>query len=167
MRPAIGSDIPWDKAPPMAEKATVDDKGVCRFWLGTQGFALAEGWWAPPHNALATVQLTDVFGGGQEDEIYRRPRPRKRKPEDDPEQLKVDAARWRALISSARIRALGSAGLYADTRYKKHQGFAHLGLELWTEHTDVLAAERETGVLWLTAYADIMRGLPRLPRDKK
>jgi hypothetical protein len=173
MRPAIGGDIPWDKAPQNAEQATVDAVGMCRFWLGTQGFARADkklAWWAPSDDCLAQVQL-DVCGGGEDDEIYKRPTP---EPEDDLEQLKIDAARWRALIGSGRIRALGSAGLYMDTKHQKHSGYAHLGLELWTTNPEpltkkmqgMLARERETGVLWLTAYVDIARGLPRLPRSK-
>ncbi len=94
---------------------------------------------------------------------------------EDLEQLKIDAARWRALIGSGRIRALGSAGLFADTVHTKHDDYAHLGLELWTTHADspppkmrtMIAKEHETGVLWLTAYVDIARGLPRLPPSKR
>ncbi len=93
---------------------------------------------------------------------------------DDIEQLKIDAARWRALIGSARIRPIGSAGLYKDTM-DKTKGYAHLGLELWTlseksanEHVQrTVEKEHATGVLWLTAYVDIARGLPRLPPSKR
>jgi hypothetical protein len=41
-----------------------------------------------------------------------------------------DAAKWRALVGCARIRVLGTAGVYEQLP----DGYAHIGLELWTKH---------------------------------
>jgi hypothetical protein len=71
-----------------------------------------------------------------------------------------DAARWRALIGSSRIRPLGSAGLNEPMP----NDYAHMGLEIWTtgdwsdcspELAKRLAYEQKVGVEWLTKYADI------------
>lgn len=71
-----------------------------------------------------------------------------------------DAARWRALLNSARIRPLGSAGI----RVPEERHYAHLGLELWMVFgkslTDEaqrvrLAEENALGREWLIGYADI------------
>jgi hypothetical protein len=75
----------------------------------------------------------------------------------------IDAARWRALIGSARIRPLGCAGI----REPEEQHYAHLGLELWTvfgnllndEQRERLAKENALGREWLTKYADIAAAL--------
>ncbi len=71
---------------------------------------------------------------------------------------KKDAMRWRALLLSARIRALGSAGIEND-----RDGYAHLGMEIWTIYpTDttadayIVAQENKLGKEWLIKYADIM-----------
>lgn len=64
--------------------------------------------------------------------------------------MSEDAAKWRALRSSARIRALGSAGIDKPNP----DGYAHLGLELWTRHpapSDPIALE------WLDRYVEIIR----------
>lgn len=45
-------------------------------------------------------------------------------------ELQLNADRWQALIDCARIRVLGSAGLVEE----KDNGYAHIGLELWTHH---------------------------------
>jgi hypothetical protein len=65
-----------------------------------------------------------------------------------------DAARWRALLSSGRLRALGCAGFNNNTI-----GHAHLGLELWTTYPEPhpsLAESNARCVAWLTTYTDIM-----------
>lgn len=70
--------------------------------------------------------------------------------------LATDAARWRAFIGSARLRMLGSAGLFDD-----QDGYAHVGLEAWTKHEPFDGADKEhaTAVDWLTRYTDIaMKG---------
>lgn len=71
------------------------------------------------------------------------------------EQDKVDAERWRALIGSARIRVLGSAGLTSELNPygAPWNGYAHIGVELWTKHE--CAEENALGIEWLTKYTDI------------
>lgn len=72
---------------------------------------------------------------------------------------KQDAERWRALLNSARIRPLGSAGIQRP----ENDNYAHLGLELWTifgrdyspELLDKLDQENALGREWLEKYADI------------
>jgi len=68
-----------------------------------------------------------------------------------------DATRWRAVLSSARVRPLGNSGLCQDTLAPK--GYAHLGLELTTTCSyphEVLECENKIGKEWLIKYADIM-----------
>lgn len=69
----------------------------------------------------------------------------------------LDAARWRALLASARIRPLGCAGIVKPNE----AGHAHLGLELWTHYPaeDCSEAEQARGIEWLTKYVDIARGV--------
>jgi hypothetical protein len=70
--------------------------------------------------------------------------------------LAKDAARWRALIGSARVRVLGSAGLISELNPydKPWDGYAHIGLELWTRH-EAAANEPPDAAEWITKYADI------------
>jgi hypothetical protein len=66
--------------------------------------------------------------------------------------LKTDAARWRALLASERIRIIGSARLGAPD--------GHLSLELWGEHRSVIAVDprvEERARQALTDYADGLR----------
>lgn len=67
-----------------------------------------------------------------------------------------DAARWRALFNG-RVRYLGSAGLHSDIdpHGRPFNGFAHIGLELWTKHE---AESNPEDVQLLTRYADIAAG---------
>ena len=69
----------------------------------------------------------------------------------------VDAARWRALIGSARIRVLGSVGLHSDTdpNGRPFNGYAHIGLELWTRHDG--GHSPSDAADWLTRYVDTAR----------
>lgn len=75
-------------------------------------------------------------------------------------QLILDAERWRAITSCARIRMMGSAGFGYPAG--KHGGFParpadptghrHLGMEFWSHHPD--ATPNEKGKEILTTYAD-------------
>ncbi len=67
--------------------------------------------------------------------------------------VEEDAARWRAFIGSARIRMLGSAGLNGD-----RDGYAHLGLEIWTKHPGDCTADNKLAREWLIKYTDIAMG---------
>jgi hypothetical protein len=77
------------------------------------------------------------------------------------EQDKIDAARWRAFLGSARIRPLGSVGLERP----EPNNYAHMGLEIWTVYgrnysEDLLRKMddgNERGRRWLTKYADVAR----------
>lgn len=67
-----------------------------------------------------------------------------------------DAQRWRALVSSARLRPLGWAGLDAKIVVKdKNDSYLHFGMEFWTiygkEHWD---GDNIVGQKLLTNYAD-------------
>jgi hypothetical protein len=67
----------------------------------------------------------------------------------------LSAKRWDALINSARIRALGSAGLNSELspNGQPWNNYAHLGVELWTKHDEF--TEDSFGKAWLEKYADI------------
>jgi hypothetical protein len=81
------------------------------------------------------------------------------------EQDALDAARWRALLASPRLRILGTAGFGHKDNYR------HFGLEAWSE----FSAQDGATVSWrnadaiqvLTEYADVAiqvqkRGTPRV-----
>jgi len=78
---------------------------------------------------------------------------------------KRDAELWRAFIGSARIRPQGSAGLESgtDPNGNQYDGYAHMGLEIWTKYDrnfspELLAKmdkDTELGRRWLTSYAAI------------
>lgn len=59
---------------------------------------------------------------------------------DEIRSLIEDALRWRAL-NCGRVRLLGSAGLTSedglDHYEKPYDGYAHIGLELWTRYTPI------------------------------
>lgn len=70
--------------------------------------------------------------------------------------LALDAARWRAVLGSAYLRPLGSAGLSSPMQ----NNYAHLGLELWTKFDapgEDLGTESALAIGWLTKYADVAR----------
>lgn len=78
----------------------------------------------------------------------------------------LDAARWRALLGSERIKMQGSAGLTSDTdpNGKPYNGYAHFGMEIWTQFSkegcsqklqDDIVQGNATGIEMLTKYADI------------
>jgi hypothetical protein len=67
--------------------------------------------------------------------------------------MERDAAKWRALIGSARIRPIGCAGLLPGSGPDSVYG--HLGLELWTRHAHVPNdTEHQRGVEWLELYVE-------------
>lgn len=53
------------------------------------------------------------------------------------EQDKLDALRWRALMSSDRIRVMGGAGFdwKVPGTPEPTGDYMHLGVELWSRHT--------------------------------
>ncbi len=76
---------------------------------------------------------------------------------------KKDAERWRALMSSQRIRVIGSAGMYsmeADLRMPA-DGYMHIGVEFWSLHRSTHPSTefpQEQCREALTFYADQLRG---------
>lgn len=73
-------------------------------------------------------------------------------PVADPDDA-LDAARWRALIGSARIRPIGAAGCDQSSPHFQ-LGLAHVGVELWTRYGDGIECDNALGVRWLKTYAD-------------
>lgn len=61
----------------------------------------------------------------------------------------VDGDRWRALMSSARIRILGTAGFDPSTG-RNPPGYRHFGAEFWTHHD----TPSEDGPRIVTEFAD-------------
>ena len=84
-----------------------------------------------------------------------------------PADIVLDAQRWRALLGSARIRILGSAGIKSDVdpNGNPHNGYAHFGMEIWTmygsslssEQREQMRANNESARELLIKYADIAR----------
>lgn len=70
-----------------------------------------------------------------------------------------DAARWRAMLDSQRIRMIGSAGIIRP----EANNYAHFGMEIWTKYgtslnpvqLEQMRVGNEQGIDWLTKYADI------------
>jgi len=73
----------------------------------------------------------------------------RRATDDEIAELKRDAERWRALVSSQRIRVIGSARLGTPDGL--------LSVEMWGGHAPVDEREQEYGVRRLTEYADGLR----------
>lgn len=75
--------------------------------------------------------------------------------------LNIAAQRWNALINTARIRVLGYAGLdkQAHPDGREYGDYAHLGLELWTQHPPTLDRYEDSkhNIKLLTEYADKSR----------
>lgn len=76
--------------------------------------------------------------------------------------LEEDAANWRALMSSARIRVMGAAGMLRHENGSAvvnpdRSGWVHLGLELWDEHPAAGDESDATGRAMLQAYVSHMR----------
>jgi hypothetical protein len=87
----------------------------------------------------------------------------------------IDAARWRALLNSPRIRMLGSAGLNKP----EPNNYAHFGMEIWSKYNRDYKPElleemdrgNALGKEWLTKYADIAieakRATPAAPLPRQ
>lgn len=65
----------------------------------------------------------------------------------------LDAARWKALLSSPRIRILGTAGFDPATRMS-HPDYRHFGMEIWSRFSDWPQEKNAYGREVLTQYAD-------------
>lgn len=67
-----------------------------------------------------------------------------------------DAARWRALLGSQRIRMLGWTGFDQDGNVQPStdpRGYMHFGVEFWSQHPTMEVARART---ILTSYADAL-----------
>jgi hypothetical protein len=81
-----------------------------------------------------------------------------------PDDVQRDAKRWRALLGSARIRILGSAGFDATAHPGENPDYRHFGMEIWTHYPNWLHEKNEYGIDTLTQYADAMlAAAPQLP----
>ena len=60
-----------------------------------------------------------------------------------------DAARWRAMLASQRVRVLGTAHL--------GEPYAHIGLELWGQYPGVIPSMQDANRSAVIAYADGLR----------
>lgn len=74
-----------------------------------------------------------------------------------PDDVQRDAKRWRALLGSARIRILGSAGFDATAHPGENPDYRHFGMEIWTHYPNWLHEKNEYGIDTLTQYADACR----------
>jgi hypothetical protein len=69
-----------------------------------------------------------------------------------------DAAKWRALLSCARVRPLGSAGCERDEEH--NADYAHIGFELWTHYnltpkqSEDAERGRALGQKWLERFIE-------------
>ncbi|WP_228727471.1 hypothetical protein [Klebsiella sp. RHBSTW-00215] len=84
--------------------------------------------------------------------LYRHAQPAPVVPED----VQRDAKRWRALLGSARIRIIGSAGFDATAHPGENPDYRHFGMEIWTHYPNWLHEKNEYGIDTLTQYADAM-----------
>ncbi|VUS72930.1 hypothetical protein SB6422_05803 [Klebsiella huaxiensis] len=84
--------------------------------------------------------------------LYRHAQPAPVVPDD----VQRDAKRWRALLGSARIRILGSAGFDATAHPGENPDYRHFGMEIWTHYPNWLHEKNEYGIDTLTQYADAM-----------
>lgn len=65
--------------------------------------------------------------------------------------LHADAANWRALIGSARIKLMGCAGLHAESP-DFLTPYGHIGLEFWTHHEAAGDRQDCEGREWFERY---------------
>lgn len=82
-----------------------------------------------------------------------------------PDDVQRDAKRWRALLGSARIRIIGSAGFDATAYPGENPDYRHFGMEIWTHYPNWLHEKNEYGIDTLTQYADAM--LAAAPQEVK
>ncbi|ENR6204284.1 hypothetical protein ACEWN4_000159 [Serratia marcescens] len=74
-----------------------------------------------------------------------------------PDDVQRDAERWRAMLGSARIRILGSAGFDATALPGGDPDYRHFGMEIWTHYPGWLTEKNEYGIDILNKYADACR----------
>lgn len=72
--------------------------------------------------------------------------------------VNLDILRWRALMSSERIRVMGGSGFdygYAPPRVIPNQSM-HIGMEFWDKHPSAkdIAYPQEKCRAWFVAYVD-------------
>jgi len=76
--------------------------------------------------------------------------------------LLEDATRWRALMSSQRIRVMGSAGMYENQELRvPADGYMHMGVEFWSSHASAHPSTefpQDASRKALTFYADVLAG---------
>jgi hypothetical protein len=75
----------------------------------------------------------------------------------DPE-TQLAADRWNAVMDSARLRIVGSAGFKPSTypgATMFENGHRHFGCEFWSHH-DAVDGEKENAKEMITAYADLL-----------
>lgn len=65
-----------------------------------------------------------------------------------------DARRWRALLSAARLRPQGWAGLDREGKLDPAATYVHFGMEFWTHHSH--DADNAVGRQVLTSFAEMM-----------
>ena len=82
-----------------------------------------------------------------------------------PDDVQRDAKRWRALLGSARIRILGSAGFNVVAHPGENPDYRHFGMEIWTHYPNWLHEKNEYGIDTLKQYADAM--LAAAPQEVK
>ncbi|HDZ2036394.1 TPA: DUF551 domain-containing protein [Klebsiella pneumoniae] len=83
-----------------------------------------------------------------------------------PDDVQRDAKRWRALLGSARIRILGSAGFDATAHPGENPDYRHFGMEIWTHYPNWLHEKNEYGIDTLTQYADAMLAAAPQPQNE-
>ncbi len=74
------------------------------------------------------------------------------------QELVRDANRWRALMSSERIRVMGYAG-FKDGKPRTDNSYLHIGVEFWNKHPSPHPSEQypqEADRELFTVYIDSM-----------
>lgn len=74
-----------------------------------------------------------------------------------PDDVQRDSDRWRAMLGSARIRILGTAGFDATAFPGGAPDCRHFGMEIWTHYPGWMTEKNEYGIDTLTKYADACR----------
>jgi hypothetical protein len=83
--------------------------------------------------------------------------------QEELDSLIEDAERWRALMSSQRIRVMGAAGMQWHKQEPVIVDFehVHIGVEFWSTHSAAHPSRefpQEGCRAAFTAYADFLRG---------
>ena len=88
-------------------------------------------------------------------EKYRKEKRWIRALENELTKKNLDADRWRAFLTSGRLRPLGWAGFNKVQKVKdKKDDYLHFGMEFWTTYAGVTEKDNEVGKRLLTNYAD-------------